>query len=54
MSCIFFALKRDELIRRAKTPGSEERGGRMRAEEPPERRLIKVEVHKSCTLLYQD
>lgn len=54
MSCIFFMLKRDEVIRDAKMLGSEERGGRMRAEEPPERRLIKVEVHKSFTLLYQD
>jgi hypothetical protein len=41
MSCIFFALKRDELIRDAKTPESEERGGRMRAEEPPERKVDK-------------
>ena len=54
MSCIFFLLKRDELIRDAKTPGSEAKSGRMTAEEPPERRLIKVEVHKSCTFLYQD
>jgi hypothetical protein len=34
-------------------PASEQRGRMMTAEEPPERRLIKVKVNKPSTLLYQ-